>query len=349
MGEITNIGIRDSKESIKPYIIAEAGINHNGKIDLAIEMIEIAKASGADAVKFQTFKASEFCGDKDQLFTYKSQGRSITEPMFDLFERVEFKPEQWAILKKHSEQVKIEFLSTPQNLSDLKILLPLGIKAIKIGSDDLTNIPLIKKYSSFDLPIILSSGMSDVGEIHKGIEAAGWFLGKKVSVLICTSLYPTPDKDASVSRVSTLQDAFPGLQVGFSDHTIGNNAAVLALALGARIFEKHFTLDHNYEGPDHWFSSSPSELNSWVQAINDSFVLLGSPQLVPSESELSNKKEFRRVVVAISEIKKGELFEDQNIGLRRISGGKGLSPNYLANLFGSVADKNYKIGDAIDK
>jgi N-acetylneuraminate synthase/N,N'-diacetyllegionaminate synthase len=342
------IGDTEIDKDSPPYVIAEAGINHNGNLNLALDMVEVAKKAGANAIKFQTFKASEFCGDKSQLFTYQSQGKTITEPMFELFNRLEFTEEQWQVIKYRSEEIGIEFLSTPQNISDLELLLSIGIKAIKIGSDDLTNIPLIKSYSSYNLPIILSTGMSNLGEIHNAVDAAGWFNGKEVSVLICTSLYPTPDKEASVSRVKTLINALPGLVVGFSDHTIGNTASIMSLALGARIFEKHFTLDKNFEGPDHWFSNTPEELVSWVNSLRVASESLGEPHLIPSKLEVDNRNEFRRVIVAVSNIQKGELLSESNIGMRRVGGGRGLQPMLFEQLIGKMAQRNYALGDVIE-
>src|SRR3989338_1347665 len=181
-----SIGPNDS-----PYCIAEVGINHNGDLALAKRMIEAAKAAGADAVKFQTFKAEEFCGDPDQTFTYYSQGRSVTEPMLEMFKRYEFPLEAWQEIKKHCEGVGITFFSSPQNRSDLNLLLELGVPVIKVGSDDFTNLPLLRSYAETKLPIILSCCMSDLAEVHQALETVGWFEGYPIALLLCTSQYPT--------------------------------------------------------------------------------------------------------------------------------------------------------------
>ena len=343
-----NIGTRNIGAMSEPYIIAEVGINHNGNLKTALEMIEVAKNSGADAVKFQTFKATEFCGDPEQQFSYFSAGKEVTESMISMFKRMELKGHDWFKIKEYADKLGIEFFSTPQNYSDLEVLMPLGIQVIKIGSDDLTNLPLIRKYATSGLPIILSSGMSNLGEIYAGIDAAGWYQGKQVAVLICTSLYPTPPTAVNILRVSTLRAAFPNLVVGFSDHSQGNEAAIMSTALGARIFEKHFTLSHDEQGPDHWFSASPEELTSWIKSIRESFTLLGSGQLIPSPLELLNKSEFQRVLVALNTIKKSEEYNNLNIGPRRISGGRGLPPAFMATLEGKKASKEYKAGDVIE-
>jgi N,N'-diacetyllegionaminate synthase len=337
-----------TKDSTPPYLILEAGINHNGDLNLAKKMIDLAKDLGADAIKFQTFKADEFCGDRQQMFSYTSQGESVTEPMLDMFKRYEFNRMEWGELANYCSKIGITFLSTPQNLSDLEVLNQLGIPAIKIGSDDLTNTPLIRSYAKFEKPIILSSGMSNLMEISRAIEAAGWYEGKDVTILLCTSLYPTYSKDAGISRILTLRNAFPGIRVGFSDHTLGNNAAVLALALGARVFEKHFTLDHQFPGPDHWFSASPEEIDEWMKAIRDSWIILGNPQLRPMDSEIQNKKEFQRRIVALTKIFPGDTFTLQNVGLRRVAGGLGLSPEHLDIVFGLIARKEYAPGEHIE-
>ncbi len=349
MNRIFNNSISKRAENLdKPYLILEAGINHNGDVGLAKQMIDLASALNADAIKFQTFKAEEFCGDKQQMFTYLSQGQSITEPMIEMFQRYEFNVGEWTELASYCQEVGITFLSTPQNLSDLEMLDTLGIPAIKVGSDDLTNIPLIQKYSTFGKPIILSSGMSNLKEIYAAIEAAGWFEGKDVTILLCTSLYPTYSKDAGISRITTMRNAFPGIRVGFSDHTLGSNAAVLALALGATVFEKHFTLDHQLPGPDHWFSASPEEIDEWINSIRESWIMLGDPQLQPMDAELHNKKEFQRRVVALTEISTGNIFNIQNIGLRRVAGGKGLPPEYLDFVLGKTSPREFITGEHIE-
>jgi len=332
----------------KLFIVAEAGINHNGNIDDALKMIEVAKECGADAIKFQTFKASEFCGDPNQMFEYRSQGKIVKESMFNMFQRFELRKEDWNLIKKRSEEVGIEFFSTPQNLTDLEMLLEIGISRIKIGSDDLTNVNLISNYSKYGLPIILSSGMSDISEIHGALLASGWYDGNEVSVLVCTSLYPTEPSQASISRVSTLQNAFPNLEVGFSDHTIGTTGSIIASALGATIFEKHFTLNKNLPGPDHWFSCNPHELSEWTNSIRESKTMLGSPYIIPSKDEISNKKSFQRSIVADREIGIGEIFSTQNLGAMRTNSENAIPANYVNIFIGKRSTRNYAKGDLIE-
>lgn len=331
-----------------PYCIAEVGINHNGDLALAKCMIEAAKAAGADAVKFQTFKAEEFCGDPNQTFTYQSQGKPVTESMLTMFQRYEFPPEAWQEIKAYCDKAGITFFSTPQNNSDLDLLMEVGVPAVKVGSDDFTNLPLLRDYVKTGLPIILSCGMSDLAEVHQALDAVGWFGGYPVALLLCTSQYPTPPQDANIAKLTTLQQAFPGLLVGFSDHTQGPLAAALSVARGARIFEKHFTLGHDLPGPDHWFSEEPEGLAEWIATIRSADVLLGSPFVRPTKAELANKREFQRVIVAATAIKAGEQLTETNLTMRRVVGGLGFPPSMYWRLLGRTAWRDFAKFSAIE-
>lgn len=276
--------------------MAEVGLNHNGELDRALEMIHVAATAGCDAVKFQTFKASGVC-DPDQVYSYTSQGQVITEPRINIFRRAELAPGVWPLIKAECEAAGVIFLSTPQNPSDLDVLLKVGVPAIKVGSDDLTNHQMLRYCARDDvgLPIILSCGMSDLGEVYAAMEAVR---GVEVALLVCTSQYPCPPADANLRRIQTLRTAFRGVPVGFSDHTVGHIAAVTAVGLGACVFEKHFTLDHDLPGPDHGFSADPNELLSWVAAIREAHIMLGSPEVKPTHAELQAKPKYQRTKVA---------------------------------------------------
>jgi N,N'-diacetyllegionaminate synthase len=331
-----------------PYCIAEVGINHNGDFALAKDMIEAAKAAGADAVKFQTFRAEEFCGDPNQSFTYKSRGKSVTESMLAMFKRYEFDRETWRALKVHCDTVGVTFFSTPQNRSDLDLLMEVGVPVVKVGSDDFTNLPLLRGYAETGLPLILSCGMSDLAEVHQALDTVGWFRGYPVVLLLCTSQYPTPPEDVNIVKLTTLQQAFPGLPVGFSDHTQGSLAAALAVARGARVFEKHFTMSHDLPGPDHWFSEEPEGLAAWIAAIRTAVILLGSPFVLPTGAELVNKREFQRVIVAATAIKAGEPFTESNLTMRRVAGGLGSPPSMYWRLLGRTAWRDFAKYSAIE-
>jgi N,N'-diacetyllegionaminate synthase len=329
----------------KPFIVAEVGINHNGELIKAFEMIKVAKNSGVNAVKFQTFKAKEFCGDENQLFTYKSQGKQITEPMLSMFQRYEFSRDEWFQIKQKCDEEKILFLSTPQNRSDLDLLLKIGISAIKVGSDDFNNLPLLEYYKTSKLPIILSCGMSDLADVYQALETVGTFEGYPTILLLCTSQYPTSPKDVNLLKLKTLSNAFPDLVLGFSDHTQGILASSLAVGFGATFFEKHFTLDNNLEGPDHWFSENPESLKSWVKAIHNSYEMMGDSVVRPTIGELKMQKLARRSIVILEDINKGEKLTELNIGLRRI--GKGLAPVFMTEMVYKNATKDLKKGDIL--
>jgi len=336
---------REIGKHASAYCIAEVGINHNGDINIAKRMIDAAKAAGADAVKFQTFKAEEFCGDHDQTFTYQSQGQQVTESMLEMFRRYEFPPETWLEIKAYCRTVGITFFSTPQNPSDLDLLLKIGVPALKIGSDDFTNLPLIRHYVETKLPLILSCGMSDLAEVHQALDAAKWFDGYPVVLMLCTSQYPTPYADVNIAKLTTLQSAFPGLLVGFSDHTQGPLAAALAVSRGARIFEKHFTLDKGMPGPDHWFSETPDGLAEWINYIRNSDILLGSPLVRPTQEEQGMRLIARRSVVALRDIALGETLSAVNIGLRRPGGG--LPPDMINKLLDLTSTRFIKKGERL--
>ena len=343
MIEINN---QELKNYGKPFIVAEAGINHNGELTKALEMIGVAKQSGVDAVKFQTFRAEEFCGDKTQMFTYQSQGQKITESMFEMFKRYEFDYDEWLQIKQKCNDENILFLSTPQNRSDLDLLLELGLTAIKVGSDDFTNLPLLEDYSTTKLPMIVSCGMSDLAEVRQALDAIGTFEGYPTILLLCTSQYPTPPEDVNLLKLKTLANSFPDLVLGFSDHTKGSLASSLAVGFGAVFFEKHFTLNNNLAGPDHWFSENPEGLKDWVDSIHQSYQMMGDSIVQPTPKELEMRKLARRSIVILKDTKKGEKFTEENIGLRRA--GNGLAPVLMKDMLGSFASQDLVEGNLLE-
>ncbi len=324
------------------FIIAEAGINHNGSLSRALAMVDVAKKAGADAIKFQTFKASEIVLNDDLQYTYKSRGVRKRESMQRMFKRCEFSEADWRTIKKRCLKQNITFLSTPQNVSDLQLLLRLGVPAVKIGSDDLTNIPMLVEMAKSALPLILSTGMSSLSEIKRTVHSLA---GRKIVLLVCTSEYPAKDASLNLNRIRTLRRLFPSVPVGFSDHSIGAQAASVAAALGACVFEKHFTLDHDLEGPDHWFSADPGELQEWVKAIRGTFVMLGSGLVQPTAVERRNKKMFRRFLVTDKLIAKGQKLSAGDLVARRVAKGRGLSPDRLPSLLGKAAKRDYNRGE----
>ena len=326
------IGTRGIGQGEPPFIIAEAGINHNGELEKAFDMIRVAKEAGADCIKFQTFKAEEFVGDPEQTYTYSSQGSEVTESMLEMFQRYEFSREEWFQIKGSCAEQGIHFLSTPQNVSDLELLLEIGVDAIKVGSDDFTNIPLLKRYAKTGLPLLVSCGMADLAEVYRALEAIGSLDGYPTVLLLCTSQYPTPTRDLNLLKLKTLERAFPMVTIGFSDHSRGCLASSLAVAMGAAVFEKHFTLSHDLPGPDHWFSENPESLKKWVDSIKTSFAMLGSPVVRPTDAEEGMKTLARRSIISLSAIGKDELITAGNVGLKRP--GNGLPASLFAEILG---------------
>ena len=274
------IGTRRIGHGERPYIIAEAAFNHNGSLGRAKAMIGTAAWAGCDAIKFQTYKTGEFCQPDD--------------PHWEDFKRGELPDEAWSELKMMCEECDITFLSTPQNPSDLDLLLKVGIPAIKIGSDDFTNLPMLRYCSTDDiaLPLILSCGMADLRDVILTLSAIN--KRRQVAILVCTSQYPCPAEECNIRRITSLRKAFPWVPIGFSDHTVGVHAATIAASLGACIFEGHFTLDRELPGPDHRWCMLPPQLAEWVQAIRDTPIMLGTGKMELSEAEREQRRKYQR-------------------------------------------------------
>ncbi len=271
------IANREISAHAEPFIIAEAGLNHNGSISRAFDMIKAAADAGMDVVKFQTFKADEFCHPDD--------------PLYKWFKASELPESVWPEIKACCDEHNVIFMSTPQNRSDLDILLKVGVPAVKVGSDDFANLPLISSYGREGLPLILSMGMSDLEDIRRAREVVD---PDNTAFLLCTSQYPTRDPEARMSRLPTLADAVRPSLVGFSDHTLGVTAAAMAVAYGACIFEKHFTLDQKLEGPDHEWACTPKMLREWNDAIRSAWRLRGDAGLTLTPTEAEQKRKYQR-------------------------------------------------------
>lgn len=257
-----------------PFIIGEAGMNHGGSIDKALEMVRVAKNAGCDACKFQTYRAAEFCAPDD--------------PMYATFERCELPVEAWTSIKAMCDKLGIIFLSTPQNRSDLDILLKVGIPAIKVGSDDFCNEPLLSNYTSEGLPMILSCGMSDLQDVRRAI-----YVTRESALMVCTSQYPTPAPEANLARISLLRECWPGVPIGFSDHTLGSVASLVAVGLGACIFERHFMLNDG-EAPDALFAIGPDGLAGWATDIRLAHTMLGDGYFTLTDRERESKRLYQR-------------------------------------------------------
>ncbi|MDP4093178.1 MAG: N-acetylneuraminate synthase family protein [Bacillota bacterium] len=326
------------------FIIAETGINHNGDIKLACEMIDVAVECGVDAVKFQTFKAEEFVSDPYQTYTYNSQGKSITESMLAMFKRYEFKEQDWIEISEYCRKRNIIFFSTPQNPSDLDFLLNIvDLPVIKVGADDLTNLDLLKYYASKGKPIIISAGMSFLSELEDAVMAIK-DVNDKLAVLHCISSYPAEAEEINMRKMLTIGQAFDVI-IGFSDHTINSIASVMAVTVGAKIVEKHFTLDKNLPGPDHWFSSNPSEFKELVGNIRYAEKALGSREVIPTVKELEMREIARRSIVARTDILKGEIIKREHLELKRP--GTGLPPKFVNYLIGHQTKTDIKKNELV--
>ncbi len=327
------------------FIIAEVGINHNGDVNSAKKMIDVAKECGVDAIKFQTFKAEEFVSDPDETYTYKSQGREVTESMLEMFKRYEFSEGEWREILNYCKDMNIICFSTPQNPSDLDFLLKtVDLPIIKVGSDDLTNLGLLKYYASKNKPMIISAGMSFTSEIEDAVEIIREKGNNDLVVLHCISSYPSEPEEVNLKKMLTIKQAF-NVVVGFSDHTVGTIAATAAVALGAKVIEKHFTLDKNLPGPDHWFSSDPKELSQLVQAIRYTEKSLGNYVIKPTSKELKMRKIARRSIVAARDIKKGEIITPKALCVKRP--GTGLPPKFINYILKKEAKINIKKNELI--
>lgn len=295
----------------KCLIIAEIGLNHNGQLNLAIDSVKAAADAGADAVKFQNFITEDFLTDKAITYTYKTQGVEVTESFFELCKRNEFKREWIKPISNLCEELGVIFMSTPTSFSGVDDLLEAGCKYVKNGSDYITHIPLLRHMAKSGMHVILSTGMSDVQDVDEAMNALTMAEGG-VTVLQCTSSYPTDASNVNLRRMLSLRDRY-GCDVGFSDHTIGYMASVQAVSMGAKIIEKHFTLDHNLPGPDHWFSVNPEELKELVQEIRMAELRLGFSEIKSTASEDGWKNENRIGVVAARDILVGELLTEDDI------------------------------------
>jgi len=339
------IGNRWLGEGEPVFIVAEAGINHNGDIRLAKKMIDEAKKAKVDCVKFQTFKAKEFITDPKLIYTYESQGKKITEPQLKMFGRYEFSEKEWREIIDYCKKENMVFSTTAQNPLELDFILSLvDLPFIKVGSDDLTNLSLIKYYATKKKPIIISPGMAYEQEIRDAVSTIRKSGNNSIVVLHCVSSYPALAEEVNLKKLKTIKNKFK-VVVGFSDHTEGIFAALGAVALGAKVIEKHFTLDKNMPGPDHSFSADSKELKELVAGIRFVEKSLGSHAIFPTKKEKEMRKLARRSIVASKDIKKGEIIKLSDIEYKRP--GTGLAPKFTGSIIGKKTIHKIKKGELI--
>lgn len=330
------------------FIVAELGINHNGDIELAKKMIIEVKKSGADAAKIQSFVTEEFIVDKNLKYTYKSQGRKIIESQYKMFKRYELNKKSQKELFDFAKKMGIILFSTPQDstfkMVDYLCSQEINMSVIKVGSDDLTNLPLLSYYARKKRPMIISTGMATIDEVQEAVRTIEAHGNKEIIILKCTSQYPTLPEECNLSQIKTLQYAFDKI-IGYSDHTIHSTAAVIATILGAKVIEKHFTLNKEMPGPDHWFSADLLELKTLVRQVREAEKMLGKSQFVLSEAELKMKFSCRRSIVVKKDIKRGKIIKEDDLSLNRP--GDGLPAKYLPFIIGRVAKRDFKKGEKI--
>lgn len=329
------------------FIIAEAGVNHNGDPARAHALIDAAAAASADAVKFQTFRPDLIATKAAQKANYQKAQTGSEQSQHDMLSALTLDESVYRDLAQHCAEKRIMFLSTPFDQGSADLLKSLHVPLIKISSGDLTNLPLLRHIAAMKLPIILSTGMATLGEIEASIDAlvAAGASRPDITLLHCNTDYPTPWTDVNLNVMETLRRAF-GLKVGYSDHTVGIEVACAAVALGATIIEKHFTLDRNLPGPDHKASLEPAELASMVRSIRHIELAIGSARKAPTPSELPNRAVARRSLVAAREIKAGEVFASDNILAKRAE--RGLSPMLWDDVIGRTAPRDFSKDEPIE-
>ncbi|ABM00537.1 N-acetylneuraminate synthase [Shewanella amazonensis] len=331
---------------VKTFIIAEAGVNHNGNIALAKQLIDSAVEAGVDAVKFQTWKTELLVSKDAEMAAYQIENTHKKESQFEMLKRLELSYPDFIELKAYCDTKNILFLSTPDEHESARFLN--GLQSVfKIGSGELTNVPFLRLIAGFGKPVILSTGMGYLSEVEQALfvlTEAGLAL-TDITVLHATTDYPTAPQDVNLRAMLTIQNAFPGVKVGYSDHTLGIEVSVAAVALGASIIEKHFTLDKAMPGPDHKASLEPAELKALVQAIRNVEASLGDGRKLPTSTEMVNRKLVRKSIIANTYISAGTEITADMLDVRRP--GDGISPSRWDEVIGSIAKKDYQSGDLI--
>ncbi|WP_027176139.1 N-acetylneuraminate synthase [Desulfovibrio aminophilus] len=330
-------------------IIAEAGVNHNGDLALALKLVDAAADAGADAVKFQTFKAERLVTPDADKAAYQKEATGAAESQFVMLKRLELDAAAHETLLARCRERGIAFLSTPFDEQSADMLVGMGLAIIKIPSGEITNLPYLRHVGALGRRIVLSTGMcalDEVADALRVLETAGT-PARNVTLLHCNTQYPTPDADANLRAIRTLAEAFPACATGYSDHTLGIACPIAAVALGATVVEKHFTLDRRMEGPDHAASLEPGELAAMVAAVRTVEAALGHGRKEPSSSERENILVARRYLVAARNIAEGEVYSPENVAARRTGSG-GVSPMRWEEIMGRRAPRAFAAGEKIE-
>jgi len=331
---------------VSVFIIAEAGVNHNGSIELAYKLIDLAADAGADAVKFQTFRAESLVSHKAQKADYQKENTDESESQFDMIKKLELDEQTHRELIEYCKKNKIIFLSSPFDIDSINLLHNLGMEIFKIPSGEITNLPYLRNIGALKKQVILSTGMTNLKEVRDALNVlinAGT-LRENITVLHANTMYPTPMRDVNLNAMLTIRKEL-NVAVGYSDHTLGIEVDIAAAAMGARIIEKHFTTDKTMEGPDHKASLEVGDLKEMVRCIRNIETALGSFDKKPSPSESINIEIVRKSIVANKFIKKGDKLSSENITTKRP--GTGISPMQWDNIIGTIATKDYQMDDLI--
>lgn len=330
---------------MKTYIIAEIGVNHNGSIELAIEMIDKACECGVDCVKFQTFKSENLVSATAKKAEYQIKNTETEGTQLQMLKKLELTFSQFKELKTYCDKKGMQFLSTPFDFESLSFLNELDMPLWKVSSGEITNYPYLKKIAATKKDIVLSTGMSTIAEISQALEVLKSNGAGKITLLHCTTEYPTPFSQVNLKAMETLRYTF-NLPVGYSDHTMGIEIPVAAVAMGAVIIEKHFTLDNNMEGPDHKASLMPQPMKAMVESIRHIEAAMGDGIKKPTECEEKNMGIARKSIVAKAKISKGDILTEENITVKRP--GNGISPMKWENVLGTAAVKDFAEDELIE-
>lgn len=328
----------------KTFIIAEAGVNHNGSFELACKLVDSAKAAGVDCIKFQTFKSGNLVSRNAQKADYQKSTTGEGSQV-DMLKKLELSFDEFIALKQYCEKKNICFLSTPFDFESIDFLNSIEMPFWKIPSGEVTNYPYLVKLAKTEKPVVMSTGMCELDEVDEAIKVLRQNGTKDIKLLHCNTEYPTPFEDVNLRAMQTLRDAFH-LEVGYSDHTKGIEVPIAAVALGATIIEKHFTLDRNMEGPDHKASLEPDELAKMVSSIRNIELAMGSSIKAPSSSEKKNIQVARKSIVAARNINKGETLTEENITVKRP--GMGISPMRWKEVLGTKAKRTFEEDELIE-
>lgn len=334
----------DKCNSSKCFIIAEAGVNHNGRVELAYKLVDKAVEAGVDAIKFQTFKAENLVTKFADKAAYQKEQTDNTESQLQMLKKLELSFSDFINLKRYCDKKDIIFLSTPFDIESIEFLDKLGLDIFKIPSGEITDLPYLRRIGCLKKKAILSTGMSTLAEISDAIKIIRENGTNDLIVLHCNTEYPTPYEDVNLNAMNTIKNTFK-VKVGYSDHTQGIEIPIAAVALGAEVIEKHFTLDKNMKGPDHKASLEPYELKEMVKCIRNIEKSFGNGIKEPSESEYKNINIVRKSIVANCFIKKGSILNEKNLSVKRP--GNGISPMKWDEVIGKVANKDYEKDELI--